>query len=87
METKATLIQRIYRGRTIYGYSEQDIQRIIERIEHEEAIFYRSSVYTFSCYAKLLKDNSVELTKFYNNGEEMKVLTYKNKDEFWKNIS
>ncbi len=84
--TKSNYIQLTYKGRIIGGYSEQDIQRTIERIEHESAIFYKSSVYSFSCYAKLLDDGRVELTKFYNNGAEIKVEIYKNKDEFWKNI-
>lgn len=77
---------KVYKGVTFIGCSEQDVNDRIEKYEFNRSIFYKSSVYTFSCFARLLQDGTVEYTRFYNNGESKDVTVFANKDEFWANI-
>ena len=75
-----------HRGCTFYGSSEEEIKKRIEAFDFERSIFYKSSVYTYSCYARKLEDGSVELTEFFNNGESKKITPFKDKDEFWNKL-
>ena len=75
-----------HRGCTFHGSSEEEIKKRIKDFDFERSIFYRSSVYTYSCFARLLEDDSVEFSQFFNNGEERRITAFKDKKEFWDNI-
>jgi hypothetical protein len=77
------LISRLHKGTNYFGSNDKEIDEAIKRSEIERSTFYKSSVYTYSCYARLLDDNSVELTEYFNNGESKSVTNFKNKDAFW----
>jgi len=77
------MISRLHKGCTYCAFTEEELIKAIERAEFERSIFYRSSVYTYSCYARELDDCSVELTESYNNGETRKISTFENKKAFW----
>jgi hypothetical protein len=77
---------KVHKGVTFIGCSEQDVNDRIKNYEFNCSIFYKSSVYTFSCFARLLQDGTVEYTRFYNNGESKDVTVFVNKDEFWANV-
>jgi len=76
-------ISKTHRGCTYFGSSEEAINKTIQEAEFQRSIFYRSSVYTYSCFARLLNDNSVEFTESFNNGERRKTSNFKSKDDFW----
>ena len=75
-----------HRGCTFYGSSEEEIKKRIEAFDFERSIFYKSSVYTYYCFARLLEDDSVEFTQFFNNAEERRITSFKDKKDFWDNL-
>jgi hypothetical protein len=75
-----------HKGCTFFGSSEEEIKKRIKDFDFERSIFYRSSVYTYSCFARVLEDNSVEFTQRFNNGEEKRITGFKDKKEFWDNL-
>lgn len=78
-------ISKTHRGCTYYGSSEEAVNKTIQEAEFQRSIFYRSSVYNYSCIARLLNDGSVELRESFNNGEHRKTSSFKSKDDFWNN--
>jgi hypothetical protein len=83
---KKVYVTKIHKGVNFIGFSEEDVDKRISNFEYDRSVFYKSSVYTFSCRARLLDDKTVEYTKFYNNGESSEVTVFKSVDEFWKNM-
>ena len=81
------LVSRLHRGCTYSAYTEEELEKRIKDADFQRSIFYRSRVYTYSCFARLLDDNSVELTEFFNNGETKKISNFKDKNDFWNGIS
>ena len=75
-----------HRGCTFFGSSEESIKEMIQNWEFKRSIFYKSSVYNYSCFARLLEDKSVEFHQFYNNGDETQITSFKDKKEFWDNL-
>jgi hypothetical protein len=76
-------ISKTHRGCTYFASSEEALNKTIQEAEFQRSIFYRSSVYSYSCFARLLNDNSVEFTESFNNGERCKTSNFKSKDDFW----
>lgn len=77
------LISRVHKGTTYFGYNDTEIDEAIEIADIKRSTFYESKVYTYSCYARLLNDNSVEFTECFNNGESKMITNFKDKKEFW----
>lgn len=77
------IIQKTHKGTTYFASSIEEIEEMINKNEYERSIFYRSSVYTYSCHARLLQDNSVEFIQFYNNGANHTVTNFPSKQCFW----
>jgi hypothetical protein len=84
MENTPSLKSRTHKGCTYFASSEAELDVVIEKAVFNNSIFYRSRVYNFSCYARLLQDGSVEKTSFYQNGAAMKKETFADIDTFWK---
>ena len=78
------MISRTHRGCTYYAHTEEDLTKTIDRADFERSIFYRSRVYTYSCYARELDDNTIEFTQFFNNGETTSKSYFDSKKEFYK---
>lgn len=77
------MICKKYNGVNYYAHSQEELNKKIDEANFQRSIFYRSNVYTYSCFARLLNDNSVELTEYFNNGVNKKISTFKNEDDFW----
>lgn len=79
---KLILIQ--YKGANIFAYSKRELKDKIKKYDYERSIFFKSSVYTYSCYARLLNNNKVELIEYFNNGETKKITKFNNQSDFYK---
>ena len=77
------MISKLHKGCTYSAHTEEELIKAIERADFERSIFYRSNVYTYSCYARELDDRSIELTEYFNNGETKKVSNFESKKAFW----
>ena len=75
-----------YRGVHFMASSDAEAKVKMDEQDYERSIFYSSSVYSYSCFARKLDDGSVELHKSYNNGKSREVVTFKSVDDFWKGI-
>lgn len=79
-------VSRTHKGVNYSAPTQEDIDRMIKNREFEQSIFHRSSVYTYSRYARDLEDGRVEKVEYFKNGESSKTSYYENRDEFWKSI-
>jgi hypothetical protein len=75
---------KLHKGVNFFANSEAGLKEMIENWEFERSIFYKSQVYTYSCFARKLQDNTVELTEFFNNGESTEKTIFKSVDDFYK---
>jgi hypothetical protein len=89
MENTTTLSEKKwynYKGSNFLAYNDAEAKTMMNKQDYERSIFYRSKVYTYSCFARKLDDGNIELHKSYNNGESREIVTFKSIDDFWKGI-
>jgi len=76
-------MEKKVKGVTYSASNQKDLDEMIERDLYQRSIFYRSTVYTYSCYARELDDGTVEFIQMYNNGKTSDTTTFSSVDEFW----
>ncbi|MFZ1389431.1 MAG: hypothetical protein WAS34_18765 [Thiolinea sp.] len=75
---------KLHKGVNFFANSKESLNEMIESYDFDQSIFYRSQVYTYSCFARKLEDKRVELTEFFNNGESTKKTIFYSVEDFYK---
>ncbi len=71
-----------HKGVRYFGYSDAEIAEAIAKREYNDSIFYRSSVYTYYCIARLIEGGKVEFIEWF---KDVKVVTlFESKEAFYK---
>jgi hypothetical protein len=81
------MITKKHLGVNFFAENENQLNKKIEDYDFERSIFYRSNVYTYSCIARQLDNDTIEFIQYFNNGQSKSISYFKNKDDFYKKIS
>jgi hypothetical protein len=81
------MITKKHLGVNFFAENENQLNKKIEDYDFERSIFYKSSVYTYSCIARQLDNDTIEFIQYFNNGQSKSISYFKNKDDFYKKIS